>query len=94
MNATRSVPTRSGHASGTAAAKESAVRTYVLDTSVLLSDPWAVTRFAEHEVVDAVPAPVRREPVEPVPHPSARSINPSNDWTTGAPAAANAAGSA
>ncbi len=36
MNATRSVP---------------AVRTYVLDTSVLLSDPWAVTRFAEHEVV-------------------------------------------
>lgn len=26
-------------------------RTYVLDTSVLLSDPWAVTRFAEHEVV-------------------------------------------
>ncbi|TQF73902.1 PhoH family protein [Rhodococcus spelaei] len=28
-----------------------AVRTYVLDTSVLLSDPWAVTRFAEHEVV-------------------------------------------
>ena len=28
-----------------------AVRTYVLDTSVLLSDPWAVTRFAEHHVV-------------------------------------------
>ncbi|BDH56149.1 PhoH family protein [Tsukamurella sp. PLM1] len=26
-------------------------RTYVLDTSVLLSDPWAVTRFAEHDVV-------------------------------------------
>ncbi len=26
-------------------------RTYVLDTSVLLSDPWAVTRFAEHHVV-------------------------------------------
>ncbi len=25
--------------------------TYVLDTSVLLSDPWAVTRFAEHAVV-------------------------------------------
>jgi len=24
---------------------------YVLDTSVLLSDPWAVTRFAEHAVV-------------------------------------------
>jgi len=29
----------------------SAVRTYVLDTSVLLSDPWALTRFAEHDVV-------------------------------------------
>lgn len=28
-----------------------ATRTYVLDTSVLLSDPWAVTRFAEHRVV-------------------------------------------
>jgi len=26
-------------------------RTYVLDTSVLLSDPWAVMRFAEHQVV-------------------------------------------
>ncbi|GAB3454861.1 PhoH family protein [Actinophytocola sediminis] len=26
-------------------------RTYVIDTSVLLSDPWAVTRFAEHAVV-------------------------------------------
>lgn len=26
-------------------------RTYVLDTSVLLSDPWAVMRFAEHRVV-------------------------------------------
>ncbi len=29
----------------------SARRTYVLDTSVLLSDPWALTRFDEHEVV-------------------------------------------
>ena len=27
------------------------VRTYVLDTSVLLSDPKAMTRFAEHEVI-------------------------------------------
>ena len=26
-------------------------RTYVLDTSVLLSDPRAITRFKEHEVV-------------------------------------------
>ncbi|MBO0851682.1 MAG: hypothetical protein J2P20_19630, partial [Pseudonocardia sp.] len=30
---------------------ESGSRCYVLDTSVLLSDPWAVTRFDEHEVV-------------------------------------------
>jgi PhoH-like ATPase len=30
---------------------ESQRYTYVLDTSVLLSDPWAVTRFAEHAVV-------------------------------------------
>jgi PhoH-like ATPase len=27
------------------------VHTYVLDTSVLLSDPWAITRFGEHGVV-------------------------------------------
>ncbi|MDV6264022.1 PhoH family protein [Rhodococcoides yunnanense] len=27
------------------------LRTFVLDTSVLLSDPWAVIRFAEHNVV-------------------------------------------
>jgi PhoH-like ATPase len=27
------------------------LRTYVLDTSVLLADPWALRRFAEHEVV-------------------------------------------
>jgi PhoH-like ATPase len=27
------------------------LRTYVLDTSVLLADPWAPGRFAEHEVV-------------------------------------------
>jgi PhoH-like ATPase len=26
-------------------------RTYVLDTSVLLADPWALQRFAEHDVV-------------------------------------------
>ncbi|SFW65419.1 PhoH family protein [Amycolatopsis australiensis] len=30
---------------------ESQRSTFVLDTSVLLSDPWAVTRFAEHAVV-------------------------------------------
>ena len=28
-----------------------ATRTYVLDTSVLLADPGALKRFAEHEVV-------------------------------------------
>jgi PhoH-like ATPase len=27
------------------------VRVFVIDTSVLLSDPWAVTRFGEHQVV-------------------------------------------
>jgi PhoH-like ATPase len=30
---------------------EPGARCYVLDTSVLLSDPWAITRFEEHEVV-------------------------------------------
>ena len=32
-------------------APASEVRCYVLDTSVLLSDPWSLTRFDEHEVV-------------------------------------------
>ena len=31
--------------------ESSVSRMFVLDTSVLLSDPWAPTRFAEHEVV-------------------------------------------
>ena len=31
--------------------KRAATRTYVLDTSVLLSDPRALERFDEHEVV-------------------------------------------
>ena len=30
---------------------QSSIRTYVLDTSVLLADPGAVRRFDEHEVV-------------------------------------------
>ena len=30
---------------------QTAQRTYVLDTSVLLSDPGAIHRFAEHSVV-------------------------------------------
>ncbi|WP_211270138.1 PhoH family protein [Rhodococcus phenolicus] len=51
MTATRSVPARTGRRSTKSAAQQSALRTYVLDTSVLLSDPWAVTRFAEHRVV-------------------------------------------
>jgi PhoH-like ATPase len=43
------VPTQ---ATTTRAAQNAAqVRTYVLDTSVLLSDPGALTRFDEHEVV-------------------------------------------
>jgi PhoH-like ATPase len=33
------------------AVSQHTIRTYVLDTSVLLSDPWACSRFAEHEVV-------------------------------------------
>lgn len=28
-----------------------ATKTYVIDTSVLLSDPWALRKFAEHEVI-------------------------------------------
>ncbi len=34
-----------------AAQNDSGGRTFVLDTSVLLSDPKAIHRFAEHEVV-------------------------------------------
>jgi PhoH-like ATPase len=39
------VPESTDSASGTPS------RCYVLDTSVLLSDPWSMTRFDEHEVV-------------------------------------------
>ncbi|GAA5151890.1 PhoH family protein [Pseudonocardia eucalypti] len=35
----------------TSGATGPANRCYVLDTSVLLSDPWAITRFDEHDVV-------------------------------------------
>lgn len=41
---------RSSRRTASSASKD-ARRTYVLDTSVLLSDPWAMTRFAEHAVV-------------------------------------------
>ncbi|WP_408004668.1 PhoH family protein [Pseudonocardia lacus] len=36
---------------GRLAPDSDATRCYVLDTSVLLSDPWSMTRFDEHEVV-------------------------------------------
>jgi PhoH-like ATPase len=45
-----SAPSTAGP-SGTPARDPHPVKTYVLDTSVLLSDPWAITRFAEHDVV-------------------------------------------
>lgn len=41
----------SSNPSTTSREGESAKRTYVVDTSVLLADPAAVSRFAEHEVV-------------------------------------------
>ncbi|SED59452.1 PhoH-like ATPase [Amycolatopsis tolypomycina] len=56
MTAQRLPRKASGHSStgavsGPEKAPESQQHMYVLDTSVLLSDPWAVTRFAEHAVV-------------------------------------------
>lgn len=45
-------PEKQQHQDGTAdAAQDQDLRTYVLDTSVLLSDPRALFRFAEHSVV-------------------------------------------
>ena len=38
-------------ADGAETGADGQVRTYVLDTSVLLSDAWSMTRFAEHDVV-------------------------------------------
>ncbi len=32
-------------------ADKSGLKTFVIDTSVLLSDPWALTRFGEHQVI-------------------------------------------
>ncbi|MBF6474820.1 MULTISPECIES: PhoH family protein [Nocardia] len=59
MTAARSVSAPSANSSsakGGAAAKgahpsQSAGKTFVIDTSVLLSDPWSFTRFGEHDVV-------------------------------------------
>jgi hypothetical protein len=42
-----------------------AVRTYVLDTSVLLSDPRAMFRFEEHEVVIPIVATTPRSATSP-----------------------------
>ena len=41
----------SATSTGTEASTDGAVKTFVLDTSVLLSDPGALCRFGEHEVV-------------------------------------------
>lgn len=60
MTTTRSVPAPASAAGDNAKKTKghanspkngTGVKTFVLDTSVLLSDPWAVTRFAEHDVV-------------------------------------------
>ncbi|WP_285752784.1 PhoH family protein [Lentzea sp. NBRC 105346] len=52
MNARRPASRSSGSSRTPSRRKTApAVTTYVLDTSVLLSDPLAATRFAEHEVV-------------------------------------------
>jgi PhoH-like ATPase len=45
------IPAPSGESASTAQTGGTEIRTYVLDTSVLLSDPWAMSRFAEHDVV-------------------------------------------
>jgi PhoH-like ATPase len=45
------VPTRAPSDQAAQQASDQAQRTYVLDTSVLLSDPQAIFRFAEHSVV-------------------------------------------
>ncbi|MGP4019677.1 PhoH family protein [Saccharopolyspora sp. 5N708] len=45
------MPASGSESASTAQTGRTEVRTYVLDTSVLLSDPWAMSRFAEHNVV-------------------------------------------
>jgi len=49
--AEQNTPTRMTTKAGAVSPASTAERTYVLDTSVLLSDPKAVFRFAEHAVV-------------------------------------------
>jgi PhoH-like ATPase len=48
---TASAPSTAGTSGNHPRPPHHPVKTYVLDTSVLLSDPWAITRFAEHDVV-------------------------------------------
>ena len=47
MTDNRSVPAPSANSRSA----RKGTKTFVVDTSVLLSDPWAVTRFGEHQVV-------------------------------------------
>ncbi len=51
MTTRRSQPQAESSGSASQSFGTTDTRTYVLDTSVLLSDPWAATRFAEHDVV-------------------------------------------
>lgn len=48
MTDTTTATTTAGRTDGAACVR---LRTYVIDTSVLLSDPWALLKFAEHRVV-------------------------------------------
>jgi PhoH-like ATPase len=50
VTTSRSVPRQSGEQASSRAVSPG-TKTFVLDTSVLLSDPWAVGRFGEHDVV-------------------------------------------
>lgn len=47
----RASQTGSASSSDSPNTPDSGSKTFVIDTSVLLSDPWAVTRFGEHHVV-------------------------------------------
>ncbi|UGT57642.1 PhoH family protein [Nocardia asteroides] len=55
MTAARSVSAPAMHTASAskkgASPSRSGRKTFIVDTSVLLSDPWAVTRFGEHKVV-------------------------------------------
>ncbi|MBU6213793.1 MAG: PhoH family protein [Actinomycetales bacterium] len=51
QTARRANSKKSEQPSGSASAPQATTRTFVLDTSVLLSDPLAMQRFAEHDVI-------------------------------------------